>query len=86
MLVGAAEEQRRPLLLGGVLLVAHSPTTARAALINFNQDRAGEDQQALRRTFDHFERWQTVRASLQLATFLVMLRALGAVSGSTLAD
>jgi len=33
----------------------------------------------LQHIFDRFERWQTVRASLQLATFLAKLRALAAV-------
>jgi hypothetical protein len=76
VLAGAPDHQRRPLLLAGLLSVAHSLTTARAAPINFSQRAAGADEPARQRIFDRFERWQTVRASLQLATFLAMLRAL----------
>jgi hypothetical protein len=79
VLVGAPEAQRNPLLLAGLLSVAHSLTTARAAPITFSQRTAGGDEHALRRIFDRFERWQTVRASLQLATFLAMLPALAAL-------
>jgi len=76
VLVGAPDQQRQPLLLAGVLSVAHTLTTARAAPINFSQRSAGDDERVLQRIFDRFERWQTVRASLQLATFLAMVRAL----------
>jgi hypothetical protein len=68
-------EQRLPLMLGGVLSIAHSLATARAAPINFSQRSAAGDEQALERIFDRFERWQTLRAGLQVATFLVMLWA-----------
>jgi hypothetical protein len=64
------------LLLAGLLSVAHSLTTARAAPINFSQHAAGTDERALQRIFDRFERWQALRACLQLATFLVVLPAL----------
>jgi hypothetical protein len=79
---GAPEQQRQPLLLSGLLSVAHSLATARAAPINFSQRRAPDDERALERIFDRFERWQTVRASLQLATFLTMLWAMSAASAS----
>jgi hypothetical protein len=68
-----APHQRRPLLLAAVLTVAHTFTTARAAPINFSQRAAGDDEAALTAIFGRFERWQTARAGLQLATFLVML-------------
>jgi hypothetical protein len=70
------EEQRRPLVLAAAVSVAHTLTTARAAPINFSQRSAGDDEQALGGIFDRFERWQSVRAGLQMATFLAMLRAL----------
>jgi hypothetical protein len=76
VLVDAPEPQRQPLLLAGVLSIAHTLATARAAPINFSQRAAGDDLGELRRIFDRFERWQTVRATVQLATFLAMLRAL----------
>jgi hypothetical protein len=71
-----ATRQRWPLLLAAVLTIAHTFTTARAAPINFSQRAAGDDEAALTAIFARFERWQTVRAGLQLATFLLMLWAL----------
>jgi hypothetical protein len=71
-----APHQRWPLLVAGALTVAHTFTTARAAPINFSQRAAGDDEAALTAIFGRFERWQALRAGLQLATFLVMLRAL----------
>ena len=67
--------QRLPLVVAGVLAIAHSVTTARAAPINFSQ-RSTTDETALSNIFDRFERWQTVRATLQFATFLCMVWAL----------
>src|SRR5262249_2375007 len=81
---GAPDQQRQALLLAGLLAVAHSLATARAAPINFSQRAAGNDKRALERIFDRFERWQTVRASLQLATFVTMLWATAATSAGTL--
>jgi hypothetical protein len=69
-------EKLMPVLLAGGLAIAHSLTTARAAPINWSQRSAGNDETALARIFQRFERWQTARATLQLATFLVMLWAL----------
>jgi len=83
VLSGAPDRQRRLLLLAGLLSVAHSLTTARAAPINFSQRAAAGDERVLQHIFDDFERWQTVRASLQLATFLIMLRAMAAASAGT---
>ena len=83
VLRGAPNHARQPLLLAGLLSIAPSLTTARAAPINFSQGAVGDDQRALQHIFDSFERWQTMRASLQLATFLAMLWALPAASAST---
>lgn len=76
VLAAASAQQRQPLLLAGGLSIAHTLTTARAAPINISQRSVGDDERALERIFDRFERWQTARAILQLATFLAMLRAL----------
>lgn len=78
VLVRASDKQRRRLLLAGGLSIAHTLITARAAPINFSQRSVGDDERALERILDRFERWQTARAILQLATFLAMLRALAA--------
>ena len=77
---GAPVEQRRPLMLAGLLSIAHSLTTAGAAPINFSQRAAGDDERALKKIFDSFERWQSVRAGLQLATFVTMLWATAGAS------
>ena len=76
--VGAPAAQRWPVLVAGGLAVAHSVTTARAAPINFSQRTVGDDEAALRDVFDRFERWQTARAALQLATFIAMIWTLAA--------
>jgi hypothetical protein len=76
--VGAPAAHRWPALVAGSLAIAHSVTTARAAPNNFSQRQVGDDEAALRRVFDRFERWQTVRAALQLATFVAMLWTLAA--------
>lgn len=76
VLAGAPERRRTPLLVAGGLSIAHTFTTARAAPINFSQRTVADDERALERIFDRFERWQAARAMLQLATFLAMLRAL----------
>ena len=70
-----------PLVAAGVLAVAHSITTARAAPINLSQRNVRDDEKALAAVFERFERWQSARAALQLATFLLMVWALAAVAG-----
>jgi hypothetical protein len=65
-----------PVLLAGGLAIAHSLTTARAAPINWRQGLVVDDEEALGRIFQRFERWQAVRAILQLAAFLAMVWAL----------
>jgi hypothetical protein len=69
-------EQSVPLLIAGLLAIAHSFTTARAAPIKFSQRAAVDDDAALSRIFARFERWQTARALLQLGTFAAVLWAL----------
>lgn len=70
-----------PVLAAGGLAIAHSLTTARAAPINWSQRAAGEDELALGGIFQRFERWQTARALLQLATFLAATCALAVIAG-----
>jgi hypothetical protein len=69
-------EQRLLLVIAGALAIAHSVTTARAAPINFSQRAVRGNQAALAGIFTQFERWQTLRAGLQLATFSAMVWAL----------
>jgi hypothetical protein len=72
--------QSAPLAIAMLLAIAHTFTTVRAAPINFSQRTVGDDEGALAAIFDRFERWQTVRAILQLATFLTVLWALAATA------
>jgi hypothetical protein len=69
-------ERVLPVLVAGALAIAHSLVTARAAPINWSQRTVADDEVALAMIFQRFERWQTLRAILQLATFLIMVWAL----------
>jgi hypothetical protein len=80
LVLGVSDRQRLPLLLAGLLAIAHSLTTARTAPINRSQRSVAGDAEALQRIFDRFERWQTTRAVLQLATFLSMLWSLASAA------
>ncbi|MGO9387135.1 MAG: hypothetical protein ACLPWD_03705 [Methanobacterium sp.] len=62
-----------PLYFAGILAVLHSLVTIRAAPINFSQRKAIRDQFALEHIFNRFERWQELRAVLQVLNFVVML-------------
>jgi hypothetical protein len=65
-----------PLYVASGLAVLHSLATTQAAPTNFSQRRVADDATALARVFDSFERWQTLRAALQVLNFGVMLWAL----------
>jgi hypothetical protein len=67
---------RVPANLGAAFAVLHSLATAQAAPANFSQRQVQGDPAALTRVFDRFARWQTVRATLQVAAFGVQLWAL----------
>ena len=55
-----------PLYAAAGLTVLHSLATTQAAPTNFSQRKlAQNDEAALTRIFDRFERWQTARATLQ---------------------
>ena len=63
--------------VAAILSVAHSAATAKAAPTNFSQRKVSDDEQALIRVFDQFERLQLVRTVLQVATFGATLLGLG---------
>ncbi|HEY6748092.1 MAG TPA: hypothetical protein VI357_20545 [Mycobacteriales bacterium] len=70
------EGQRTVALWAMILLtLAHSAVTGRAAPTNFSQRRA-ENDDALTRIFNRFERLQTARAALQVATLAAAAWAL----------
>jgi hypothetical protein len=74
-----------PLFLAGGLGVANLLSTVQAARINWtltpwqpDSQKIANDEDALTKTFQQFEHWQTVRASVQLLTFLAAVWALAA--------
>src|SRR5215217_1976829 len=73
---GAPPASATPLYVAAGLAVLHSLATTQAAPTNFSQRRVAEDEAALARVFDRFERWQTLRVVLQVLTFGAMLWAL----------
>jgi hypothetical protein len=62
--------------LSALLAVLHSLVTTQAAPTNFSQRKVVDDEAALKRIFNRFERWQTLRAGLQVVNFLVSAWAL----------
>jgi len=65
-----------PLYAAAGLAVLHSMATMGAAPTNFGQRKvAQDDETALAKIFDQFERWQTVRAVLQVLNLAAMLWA-----------
>lgn len=73
---GATLASATPLYVAAGLAVLHSLVTTQAAPTNFSQRRVSKDEVALARVFDRFERWQTLRAALQVINFGAMLWAL----------
>lgn len=76
VIAGRSFEQSLPLLIAAMLSVLHSLVTTQAAPTNFSQRRVPNDEAALAGVFDRFERWQTLRAVLQVLTFAATLWAL----------
>jgi hypothetical protein len=70
---GQAAGQAVPLGLAAALAVLHSLATMQAAPTNFSQRRAVGDEVALAQIFNRFERWQALRAVLQVLNFGVLL-------------
>jgi hypothetical protein len=71
-----------PLYVAAALAVLHSLATTQAAPTNFSQRRLANDEAALAAVFDRFERWQTLRATLQVLNFGAMLWALVAYASA----
>jgi hypothetical protein len=65
-----------PLYIAAALAVLHSLTTTQAAPANFSQLQVMQDETALTRVFDRFEKWQALRAALQVLNFASLLWAL----------
>ena len=62
--------------LAAALAVLHSLVTTQAAPTNFRQRNAMDDEAALAQIFNRFERWQALRAVLQVLNFGALLWAL----------
>jgi hypothetical protein len=73
---GVPSASATPLYVAASLAVLHSLVTTQAAPTNFSQRRVAKEEEALGRVFDRFERWQTLRAVLQVLNFGAMLWAL----------
>lgn len=69
-------EVSTPLNLSALLAVSHSLVTTQAAPTNFSQRKFTNDEVALSRIFNRFERLQSLRATLNVANFLVSTWAL----------
>jgi hypothetical protein len=67
-----------PVYVAAVLSILHSLTTTQAAPTMFNQRRHPQDEAALIKILNRFERWQTLRAFFQVLTFGALLWALAA--------
>jgi hypothetical protein len=73
---GTNATQVWPLYLAALLSLAHSLVTTQAAPTMFSQRRHGDDEAALTKIFNRFERWHALRAFLQVLTFAAVLWAL----------
>jgi hypothetical protein len=73
---GVPSASAMPLYVAAALAVLHSLVTTQAAPTNFSQRRVAKNEVALAQVFDRFERWQTLRAALQVLNFGAMLWAL----------
>jgi hypothetical protein len=79
---GVPSARATPLYVAAALAVLHSLATTQAAPTNFSQRRVANDEAALAAVFDRFERWQTLRATLQVLNFGAMLWALVAYASA----
>jgi len=59
-----------------LLSILHTLSTTQAAPLMFSQRRYENDEGKLAQVFNRFERWQTLRAVLQVLTFAALLSAL----------
>ena len=67
-----------PIYIAAVLAVLHSLATTQAAPINFSQRKVDQDEEALTNVFNRFEKWQTLRVTLNVLNFAAMLWAMAA--------
>src|SRR6266550_5674550 len=70
-----------PVFMAGVLSVAHTLSTVKAAGINWAlapwaSRKVEDDDAAIARVLNRFARWQALRAGLQFLTFVVVVWAL----------
>lgn len=62
-----------PIYLAGILSLAHSFATSRAAPIMLSLRAAPNEEQLLAARLDRFARWQSLRAILQILCFFALL-------------
>jgi len=62
-----------PIYAAAILSILHTLATTQAAPTMFSQRHHENDEAALTAIFNRFERWQTIRAMLQLLTLLALL-------------
>jgi hypothetical protein len=65
-----------PIYLAALFSILHSLVTTQAAPFMFSQRGHENDEGALAEVFNRFERWQTLRAILQVLTFGALLWAM----------
>ncbi|MEO8611033.1 MAG: hypothetical protein ABI690_24265 [Chloroflexota bacterium] len=70
---GISSTQALPIYIAAVLSLLHTLVTTQAAPTMFSQRQYAQDEAALVAVFNRFERWQTLRAILQVMTFGVLL-------------
>jgi hypothetical protein len=80
MVTGQPRAVRGPAVAAGLLSLAHSFTTSRAAPIMLGLRHAREDEGELAKSLDRFERWQTVRVATQVATLAAAVAVTAAAS------
>ena len=71
-----AASVRLPMTIAAALAILHSAATSQAAPTNFSQRRVSNDEAALTKIFTRFEFWQTIRVTLQMLNFGVLIWAL----------
>lgn len=71
-----------PFVTAAALSIGHLLTTARAAPNMLRLRSVDDDQDAVQKSLAGFERWQAVRAALQVLAFAANLWALVAVRGN----
>ncbi|MBV9230358.1 MAG: hypothetical protein JOZ18_13690 [Chloroflexi bacterium] len=65
-----------PLTVASLTSIGHFLTTSQAAPVMLSLGKTPDDESILAAKLDKFERWQAVRATLQVLTFFVLMWAL----------